>query len=1167
MPAASDTQTGSFRSPSTRLERIVATFENAWRHGQQPAIDDFLSGIADGRLIVLVELVHADLECRLKAGQDARVESYLQRYPELTRDREAVLELIAAEYRLRQRHQPDLRSEEYHERFPEYAPDLSTFLQELPAPQALRTVEEQLRGPREEPGPSFPAVPGYEVLGELGRGGMGVVYKARQVGLKRLVALKMLREVALAGPQERARFRAEAEAVARFQHPHIVQIHEVGVYDGRPFFSLEFVDGGSLAGRLGGTPLPAGEAAGLVEQLARAMHYAHQRGVVHRDLTPANVLLSFSRSPPASAEAAGGERLNGAVPKITDFGLAKRLDAPQGQTHSGVIMGTPPYMAPEQAAGKAGQISPLTDVYALGAVLYETLTGRPPFKAETHLDTILQVLSQEPVAPSRLNPKVPRDLETICLKCLQKEPAKRYASAEELADDLRRFGQNKPIRARPVGRVGRLWRWCRRQPVLAGLIAALVLVFLAGFAGVTWQWRRAEEQSRRAQDSIQETFDTVDHYFTRVSEEELLEVPGMQPLRQKLLEDAVAYYRQFLGQWQETRADPGFLARLARAHHRVAQIIEAVGPAGDALEPYQKAAAIQEGLVRDHPSEREYQKDLARTYARLGSLLGSKLRQPPRGLPWLKQASDMQHKLVNDDPNDHAARRDLANTCTSLGVLTSGERPAEALPLFREALRLRQALADADSKDLRAKRDLAQSYNNVGVLLEKHLRRRKEALPFYEQARGLRQELHAARPHSILYQQDLALSHFNIANLFRQEGQLDEALRSYDQAVALRRRLAEASPKVPHYRFDLARTYLNIGVTLQMRPGPLAHTLRAYEQASALYEQLVREPTSVPDYKSELALSYVNIGHLKRQTGQTAEALMFHERARRLREELDRNKPDFLTYRQELARSYRHLGVLQGETGRHEEGLRSLGHARQLHEELIQRNFNVGESRHDLAVTVHQTGVLQRAMGRDGDALASQETARRLLESPASGRSPAAARLDLALTYQQIGLLARARHQPEEALRDLEKALEVLKKLPARQAQNRGPRAALARSYYHLAVLRLDTGEPARALASLAAAEKIQTQLARDYPDVLDYQSDAGDTQRARGEALAMLERPDEAAVALRRAVEYQEPVVAKAPLVVRYRQSLSQSRRARERLKAREPAAAGGGSSGASGG
>jgi tetratricopeptide (TPR) repeat protein len=325
-------------------------------------------------------------------------------------------------------------------------------------------------------------VPGYEILGVLGRGGMGVVYQARQVSLKRLVALKMILAGPHAGPAELARFRAEAEAVARLQHPNIVHIHEVGEQGGAPYISLEFVDGGSLAQRLGGRPLPGREAAELVETLARAVHHAHQRGVVHRDLKPANVLLAARGLAPAEPHA-GAKPQAAFVPKITDFGLAKRLEGDAGQTQSGAVMGTPSYMAPEQAAGKVKEVGPPADVYALGAILYECLTGRPPFRGETVVATLQQVLTEEPVPPSRLQPRVHRDLETVCLKCLMKDPGRRYPSAAALAEDLARFGAGEAILARRERLPRRLWRRIRRSPVLAASVLAVLLVIaVAGVA-------------------------------------------------------------------------------------------------------------------------------------------------------------------------------------------------------------------------------------------------------------------------------------------------------------------------------------------------------------------------------------------------------------------------------------------------------------------------------------------------------------------------------------------------------------------------------------------------------------------------------------------------------------------------------------------------------------
>jgi WD40 repeat protein/tRNA A-37 threonylcarbamoyl transferase component Bud32 len=351
-------------------------------------------------------------------------------------------------------------------------------------PATLASGETPLIGP--PLGTKVRYIGDYELLDELGRGGMGVVYKARQGKLNRLVALKMILAGEYVGEKDVARFRTEAEAVARLQHPNIVQIFEVGEHDGHPYFSLEFVDGGSLAQKLDGTPLPPQKAARLMETLARAMHAAHQAGVVHRDLKPANVLLTAD-----------------GTPKITDFGLAKKLDADAGQTQSGAIMGTPSYMAPEQAGGKSKEIGPAADTYALGAILYELLTGRPPFKASTPLDTVLQVVGDEPVPPRKLQSKTPRDLETICLKCLQKAPGKRYATAADLAEDLRRFQAQVPIQARPVGRLERGVKWAKRRPAVAGLLAALVLAALGLVGGGAWFTISLQNALGAAKDSAQ----------------------------------------------------------------------------------------------------------------------------------------------------------------------------------------------------------------------------------------------------------------------------------------------------------------------------------------------------------------------------------------------------------------------------------------------------------------------------------------------------------------------------------------------------------------------------------------------------------------------------------------------------------------------------------------
>jgi WD40 repeat protein len=376
-------------------------------------------------------------------------------------------------------------------------------------PGAAPAIAETVTLPPRDDSPPAPGtkvryIGDYELLEELGRGGMGIVYKAQQCSLKRLVALKMILTGEYAGDQELARFHREAEAVARLQHPNIVQIYEIGAHAGHPYFTMEFVPGSSLADKLDGTPWQAKPAAALVETLARAMQAAHEHGVVHRDLKPLNVLLTSEGQP-----------------KITDFGLAKRLDMEGGQTQSGAIVGTPSYMAPEQAQGKSKAVRPAADVYTLGAILYELLTGRPPFKAATPLDTVWQVVNEEVVPPKRLNAQVPRDLETICLKCLQKEPGRRYASAGAMAEDLRRFQAGEPIVARPVGSGERLLLWCRRNRAVARLLGTVMLLLVLGTAVASllaWQAQVVAIIAREEQNRADENAKTMKQEKDRADE-------------------------------------------------------------------------------------------------------------------------------------------------------------------------------------------------------------------------------------------------------------------------------------------------------------------------------------------------------------------------------------------------------------------------------------------------------------------------------------------------------------------------------------------------------------------------------------------------------------------------------------------------------------------------
>jgi eukaryotic-like serine/threonine-protein kinase len=454
---------------STRIAREVDVacdrFEAAWRAGDQPLIEDFLCGPMDShRPMLLRHLLGIELDYRGRLAELPGPSEYRRRFPGLERLIDSVFAEFAGQFKV----VPGRDSE---------------------------TLEIWSRrdGPwsgsvKSRPSVVFPTIPGFEIRSELGRGGMGVVYKARQIGLNRLCALKIILPGEHHSAESRTRFLAEAETIAKLRHPNIVQIYSLGNHSGMPYLELEYVAGGSLAGRLDRIPWPLEPAARMVAVLARAIGHAHRLGIVHRDLKPANVLL-----------------VDDETPKVVDFGLAKTLEADSNLTQSGVFVGTPSYAAPEQAEGLTGTVGRAADIYALGAIFYHMLTGRPPFQAATVLQTLEQVKTADPVPPSRLQPGLARDAETICLKCLQKDPQRRYASADSLADDLERWLDGEPITARPISAPARVWMWSRRNPIVTGLLAALTLFAL----GTTWQWWRAEGllvQARREANS-----EAIDH--------------------------------------------------------------------------------------------------------------------------------------------------------------------------------------------------------------------------------------------------------------------------------------------------------------------------------------------------------------------------------------------------------------------------------------------------------------------------------------------------------------------------------------------------------------------------------------------------------------------------------------------------------------------------------
>jgi serine/threonine protein kinase/tetratricopeptide (TPR) repeat protein len=542
------------------------------------------------------------------------------------------------------------------------------------APEALGTIP-------------VPKVDGYEIVGLLGRGGMGVVYKAREVDLDRLVALKLLAGGLESDPNQRERFLHEARAAARLKHPNIVPIHANFESEGRPCLALEFVDGRSLADRLKLDALAPRDAAELVETLARAVHFAHQAGIVHRDLKPSNVLLTAE-----------------GIPKLADFGLAKMLDIDSARTLSGEILGTPSFMAPEQAGGKSKEAGPTVDVYALGAILYQALTGRPPFLAASVLETLEQVRSTDPVPPRQLQPGLSRDLETICLKCLEKDPHRRYPSASAMAGDLRRFLDGRPIEARPVGPAELLWRWCRRRPLVAGLSATVAATLLiSSIVSSAWARRAilAERTTRSERDRAAEQAAIAEAVNGFLNKDLLANASPLKQAETGAKPDRDIKLRTVLDRASETIGE-----RFADQPLVEAAIRQTLGETYQQLGLYKEALPHLERSLELCRGRGPFEPSTFIAMNRLGALkLADGKLDEAKSL--LVPAKDhLLETLGLDHPETLKAMTDLGQ------LDLSASRPDEAEPLFKHVFERRSALHGAeDIETLEAMHNLAVAYS------------------------------------------------------------------------------------------------------------------------------------------------------------------------------------------------------------------------------------------------------------------------------------------------------------------------------------------------------------------------------------------------------------------------------------------------------------------------
>ncbi len=674
----------------------------------------------------------------------------------------------------------------------------------------------------------------YELLSVIAKGGMGVVYKARQRKLNRIVALKMILAGQLADRLDVDRFYAEAEAAGNIHHRHIVGIHEIGEVEGQHFFSMEFVDGVQLGDLSREHPLDPRTAARYVLQIARAMQYAHDKGILHRDLKPANILVDQE-----------GE------PRITDFGLAKRVEGESALTMTGTIVGTPSYMPPEQASGDVQQVGTWSDIYSTGAILYELLTGAAPFRASSPFETIRLVLQSEPVAPRVLNPAIPRDLETICLKAMQKTPAARYASEGALADELQRFLDGMPIRARPISRVARTWRWCRRNPVVAGLSTLAVMLLVATLTATTVGFVTTRAALRESNESFRQARNVVDDLFTQVSEDTLLNQPGLQPLRHDLLRRALDYYEKFLAQRGD---DPAVREELAGTYLRVGLIKAEIESPDKALPWYDKALQLQRQANPSDASALVVQNErLGEVWNAIGRAQ-SQLRNDDQARHALQEAARLRRQVYVQRKEEERPVRLYANSLMNLGLFERERQHYQAArQLIREAQGIRDQFLAANPDSPKLVRDHAMGSYNLGIveLFDGHRDIGEQNLRSAIKQFG---QILTAEPDDMQNQYRLATCRRVLGDSRSAAEDLQSAATLYDQALATLLPLATLNPTVLEYQVSLAEVEMSLGVVRRLL-GQLKAARRDLESAQSRLERLVLEHAEVPRYVCNLAVT------------------------------------------------------------------------------------------------------------------------------------------------------------------------------------------------------------------------------------------------------------------------------------------------------------------------
>lgn len=799
-----------------RIDAVCDAFEAAWQASDTPPqIEDFLHRApASDRGQLFRELLAVDLDFRRQRNESTTLNQVLQRFPEFSAE-------------------------------------------------AVETVLARAQGKGPTQSAANPLAVGsqfgdFSILEKIGSGGMGDVYLAHQQSVQRLVALKVIRGDHLGLSPEEAtttvvdRFLTEAQAAAQLDQHGIVTVFETGELEGRHYLAMRYVAGESLSAMLREGPLDNHTAARYMADVAVAVAAAHEKGVLHRDLKPQNILIDKQSD----------------TPWVADFGLAKLMESAAELTHLGDVLGTPQYMPPEQARDPTS-VTSAADTYAIGATLYHLLTGRPPFQASTALQTVQQVLNDEPIPPRRLNSAIDRDLETICLKALAKRPGERYASTSALADDLQRYLERMPIRARRVGKVETLVRWCQRNPVVASLSATVLVSLLSLLAATTVGYITTAAAREASEAGFRDARIAIDRLVTSVREEPRFDRPELDSLRQSLLHEALRYYEQFLVQREE---DPSLQTEVAASYYQVGLIREELGESKEALQAYEKARQLQSQISRNAPDDPTVWQAYGATMNAIGRVRAS------RDL-WTESA-DAFRQAVRIRQRARAAaqgrRQDEArlsrlviSSQMNLGiVLARSGRAAEALRCQRAAQQSRLELLEDHPGDTDLQRDLALGDYNIGRLALDEGDSEQAAL-YVERARKRFTQILRTNP----AEKEIA---FRLAVCWRVLGDLadgyEAARRAYLQSLTTLEELLAEAPEENRYHEAAAQICLNLG-QLEIDADALPAAATRLQAAAEILGRLTTHDPTIPAYRRDLGIAQLTLGKVYLALGQTAEAM------------------------------------------------------------------------------------------------------------------------------------------------------------------------------------------------------------------------------------------------------------------------------------------------------